>query len=241
MTLWQSFQTNTQRPIHKWKHYFPAYERHFGQLANRTMTFVEIGCGRGGSLQMWKRFFGPFATIVGLDINPQCAKFEEDQIQVRIGDQSDSGFLQSIIDEFGVPDGVLDDGSHKMKDVSASFEFLYPLLGPNSVYMVEDLHTAYMPRAGGGLRAPASFIERCKTLIDELNGDHAADGGMKTKFTETTLSMHFYDSAVVFEKGRHGRKIAPMIPRPAESDLQRDPIARRRARAAAAKASAAGG
>ena len=33
----------------------------------------------------------------------------------------------------------------------------------------------------------------------------------ETEFSRTTLSMHFYDSVVVFEKGRHGRKFAPMM------------------------------
>jgi ubiquinone/menaquinone biosynthesis C-methylase UbiE len=52
---------------------------------NRPLTIVEIGCGKGGSLQMWKRYFGPHAQIVGLAIRPECANFEEDRIDVRVG------------------------------------------------------------------------------------------------------------------------------------------------------------
>ena len=88
MTLWSDFHTNDKRIIHKWMHYFPAYEQHFQRYINRSMVFWEIGCGEGGSLQMWKRFFGPHARIVGLDIRPECMEFEENQISVRIGDQS---------------------------------------------------------------------------------------------------------------------------------------------------------
>ena len=29
LNLWASFLTNDGRLIHKWKHYFPIYERHF--------------------------------------------------------------------------------------------------------------------------------------------------------------------------------------------------------------------
>jgi hypothetical protein len=60
---------------------------------------------------MWKRYFGPHATIIGIDINPKCKAYEEDQIAIRIGEQQDVTFLNSVLDEFGAPDIVLDDGS----------------------------------------------------------------------------------------------------------------------------------
>src|SRR5262245_8026869 len=110
MTLWQMFLNHKGRIVHKWTHYFPVYERHFSRFVNRPITFVEIGCGEGGSLQLWKQYFGPLANIVGLDIRPECAAFEEDQIHVRIGDQADASFLGSVVDEFGAPHVVVDDG-----------------------------------------------------------------------------------------------------------------------------------
>ncbi|HWY15758.1 MAG TPA: class I SAM-dependent methyltransferase [Rhizomicrobium sp.] len=211
MNLWADFLTNDQRTIHKWKHYFPAYEQHFGRFVYRPVVFWEIGCGKGGSLQMWKRYFGPHAQIIGLDIRPECRAFEEDQIAVRIGDQAQKGFLDSVLNEFGPPDAVLDDGSHKMDDIAATFRHLYPRLDRNGVYMVEDLHTAYMERYGGGLRREGTFIEICKTLIDELNGVHAR---IASDFTRSTMSMHFYDSIVVFERGKHGGRKALKTPQP---------------------------
>ena len=65
MNLWADFLTNERRVIHKWTHYFPIYEDHFGRYVNRPMVLLEIGCGQGGSLQMWKRHLGSFAQIVG--------------------------------------------------------------------------------------------------------------------------------------------------------------------------------
>jgi hypothetical protein len=211
MNLWSDFLTNEKRIIHKWKHYFPIYERHFKDFVYKPVTIIEIGCGEGGSLQMWKRYFGPHARIVGIDINPACKAFEEDQIEVRIGDQSDEKLLQSLIDEFGAPDIVVDDGSHMMGHVNASFRYLYPRIAKNGVYMVEDLHTAYWNEYEGGLNKPSTFIELCKHLIDELNADHTRDALPATEFTKSTLSMHFYDSVVVFEKGAHTRKWAPQM------------------------------
>ena len=209
LNLWSSFLTNDGRLIHKWKHYFPIYERHFREFVYKPVTFIEIGCGRGGSLQMWKRYFGPHARIVGIDILPECKEFEEDQIEIRIGAQQDLQFLENVIAEFGAPDIVLDDGSHVMSHVIASFQFLYPRVAKNGVYMVEDLHTAYWEEYEGGLRKPTTFIELSKNLLDELNADHSRGALVPTEFTQTTLSMHFYDSVVVFEKGLHTRKWAP--------------------------------
>jgi hypothetical protein len=54
----------------------------------------------------------------------------------------------------------------------------------------------------------------CKPLIDELNADHARGQVSVTDFTKSTLSMHFYDSVVVFERGRHLKKHAPQIGKP---------------------------
>ena len=211
MTLWSDFLTNDKRVIHKWKHYFPIYERHFKDFVYKPVTFLEIGCGEGGSLQMWKRYFGPHARIIGIDIDPECKKFEEDQVEVHIGQQQDCQLLQSLISQVGAPDIVLDDGSHVMSHIIASFQFLYPRMAKNGIYMVEDLHAAYWDEYEGGLRKPSTFIELCKNLIDELNADHTRGSLSPTEFTNSTLSMHFYDSVAVFERGTHTKKCAPKM------------------------------
>ncbi len=175
MTLWSAFLDHRGRVAHKWTHYFPAYERHFERYVNRPCLFWEIGCGAGGSLQLWKKYLGPYAQIVGLDILPTAAAFAEDQIEIRIGDQADEEFLRGVLDEFGPPDVVLDDGSHMMSDITKSFRYLYPRMSRSGVYVVEDLHTAYWAEYGGGLGRPESFIEVSKSLIDELNAVHARE------------------------------------------------------------------
>lgn len=209
MSLWLDFLTNDQKVIHKWKHYFPIYERHFSRFINVDVVMIEIGCGKGGSLQMWKRYLGPHARIIGIDIEPKCSEYAEDQIEIFIGDQSDPEFLASVLRKVGTPDIVLDDGSHVMSHINASFKELYQSVSKSGVYMVEDLHTAYWREYEGGFRRSGSFIEVCKDLIDELNADHSREALIATEFTRSTLSMHIYDSVIVFEKGRHTTKQAP--------------------------------
>src|ERR1700722_19274468 len=103
MTLFSEFLSHNHRRSHKWYHYFPVYERHFERFRNQHITLFEIGIGEGGSLQQWKRYLGPFARIVGIDIEPMCKQIEEDQIHVRIGSQDNEEFLARVVGEFGNP------------------------------------------------------------------------------------------------------------------------------------------
>src|SRR6476469_2066160 len=84
----------------------------------------------------------------------------------------EGGSLQMWQRYFGPNDVVLDDASHHMKPTWEMFQFLYPRLPRNGVYMVEDMHTSYWAHHGGGLNVEDSFINRSKKLIDELNAEH---------------------------------------------------------------------
>ncbi len=206
MSLWKDFLENRNRETFKCHNYFPVYERHFASWKNRSLVFMEIGVDKGGSLQMWQRYFGPMAKIIGIDINPECKKLEQPGIFIRIGDQSSPEFLQSVIDEFGAPDIVLDDGSHHMKHISATFNYLYPKQHKNALYMVEDLCTCYWEEYGGGIDRQESFITITKNLIDSLNADHSRGAITPDSFTRQTFAIACYDGIIVFEKGDVWRK-----------------------------------
>jgi hypothetical protein len=202
MTLYGDYLAGDHRRMHKWHQYFPVYESHFARFRNRHVTLFEIGIGEGGSLQQWRRYLGPFAIIVGMDVYPRCKQVEEDQVHVRIGSQADAGFLAGVVAEFGPPDIVIDDGSHLQHHVNTSFDVLYPVVAKNGVYLVEDLHAAYWPNHGGGVGAPGSFIETAKAYIDAMHADYAApEQAVRRPAGERTTSIHVYDSVVVFEVG----------------------------------------
>jgi hypothetical protein len=152
---------------------------------------------------MWQRYFGPLARIIGIDIDPACREHESPGVFVRIGDQSDTVFLQTVIDEFGTPDIVLDDGSHEMRHVRKTFQFLYPQLPKNGIYLVEDLHTAYWPEFGGGVHEAGTFVNLAKQFIDQLNADHSRGQVMPdVAITRNTFGVSCFDSVIVFEKGQ---------------------------------------
>lgn len=196
------FQNNPGRPIDKWMHYFDAYHRHFARFRGTPCVIVEFGVAQGGSLQMWRHYFGEKALIYGVDINPECKRFEEPGTRVFIGDQEDRSFLARIADEIGPIDVLIEDGGHTMGQQIATFDVLYPRLSPRGVFLIEDLHTSYWTEFGGGYRDPGTFIEYAKGHIDKINAWHSRDPGLQVdEFTRTTRSMHVYGSIVVFERG----------------------------------------
>ncbi|MEO0486635.1 MAG: CmcI family methyltransferase [Pseudomonadota bacterium] len=202
--LHRYFLNNFNKPVSKWVHYFDVYERHFERFRGKPITMLEIGVFDGGSLAMWKWYFGDQAKIVGLDINPECKAHEAEGIEVFIGSQDDPEVIEKIFEKYPDIDIVLDDGSHVMKHLIASFEMLYYRIAEDGVYMVEDAHTCYWRRYGGGLGRPGTFIEYSKGLIDAMNAVHTRGRLAISDFTRATDSMAFYDSMIVFEKRPQG-------------------------------------
>ena len=195
------FRNNPGRLIDKWNHYFEIYHRHFARFRNQSPIVIEIGVFHGGSLQMWRDYFGPGARIVGIDVSPACQQFEDDATTILIGDQADRGFLAEVRARFPVVDIVIDDGGHTMVQQITTFEELYAHVQPHGVYLCEDLHTSYFPDYGGGLRREGSFIEFSKTLIDRLHAWSTAQPGQELDpIAYTTYALHFYESIMVVEK-----------------------------------------
>lgn len=208
--LHKYFLNNSGKRLHKWVHYFDIYESHFERFRGKSPTILEIGVFGGGSLAMWKAYFGPGAKIVGVDINPACKIHEAEGIEIFIGSQDDPALLNAILSKYPEIDIVLDDGSHMMHHMIATFEQLYPSMSPNGCYMVEDTHTCYWDEYGGGVKRPGSFIEFAKDKIDHLNAFHARKAIPVTNFTKTTQCIAVYDSIVVFEKRPQGARQAPI-------------------------------
>lgn len=192
--------------VHKWHHYLPLYDRYFARYRGTPVKFLEIGVNNGGSLQMWRRYFGEDAVICGIDINPDCAQYDGQSGMVRIGSQDDPAFLAGVIEEMGGIDAVLDDGSHRMHHIDASLRILYPQLAMGGTYMIEDLHTVYYPRFGGGFRAPGNFFNTVRGMMDDMHDWYHGKKGLSLPELGAEFSgLHVHDSIVVIDKAPHLR------------------------------------
>ena len=122
--------------------YAALYEKHFSDIRYLHLHLLEIGVLDGRSLQMWREYL-KHATIFGLDIDPECKKYEDERVSVFIGSQTDSGVLDEICQASGKPlDIVIDDGSHYVDDIISTFDYLFDRLADGGTYVIEDIHVA---------------------------------------------------------------------------------------------------
>ena len=188
------------RCMDKWVHYFPIYEKWFSPYRGKDIVFVEIGVQNGGSVQMWKNYFGKSAQIIGIDIDERCKQFEEEQITIEIGSQEDKKFWAAFKEKYPRVDILLDDGGHTMNQQITTFREMFPHIKDGGLYMCEDCHTSYGESYGGGLNNPNSFIEFMKKVIDEIQ---FANLVKSPSYNTLNLGgLHFYDSIVVAEKNK---------------------------------------
>lgn len=192
------FYHNQKKVIHKWAHYFEIYDRFFQKFKDNDVNFLEIGVDSGGSLQMWSNYFSEDSKICGIDINP-LSYYKEKNIEVHIGSQDNTCFLNSVVQKYEFFDIILDDAYHQCPQQIISFEFLFPFLKDGGFYLCEDTHTSYMEQYGGSARSVGGFVEYAKNLIDQIHFEFNKKI-LTTNIAKSIHSINFFNSMVVIEK-----------------------------------------
>ena len=174
--------------------YFRSYEHFFEKYRGKEFTFIEIGVLGGGSLFMWRDYFGPKARIIGIDLNPNAKKWEKDGFEIFIGSQSDELFWNKVVSEVGGIDVVLDDGGHTYEQQITTVESLLNAMNDGGLIVVEDTHTSYMDGYGP---KRFSYINYVKNKIDQIN--YRFDFQNKFKNIERRIwSIEIVESMVAF-------------------------------------------
>lgn len=189
--------------------YTPHYERHLAHLRDRDQLVIELGIGGyareqqgGASLRMWKWFF-PRAQVVGVDIEDKSF-VDEARITSYRGSQTNARLLRRIVQRFGEPTVVIDDGSHRPPHVIRSFQILFPMLADDGFYVIEDIQTSYWPQWKGSLDLddPTTSMAMVKRLLDGLNHEEFLDESYEPSYTDLHVrAVHCYHNLVVIEKG----------------------------------------
>ena len=202
----------TDKGLHR---YTEAYERHLKLRRYRRNLVLEIGVGGfedgsyanpkpGGSLRIWRDHL-PFSRIVGFDIEAKDVKLGS-RVSFIQGDQASAVDLTKVIETEGVPDIVIDDGSHLVDHGRASFEYLFPLMRPGGLYVIEDLHTSYWEGWGGDIPAPAgTAVGFVKDMVDMVQAQDMTFRRRSYKPGAPTCdhalaSVHIYPGIVFVEK-----------------------------------------
>ena len=193
------FYESKNRSI-KWKKYFPVYENLFEKYKNKEITFVEIGVLDGGSLEIWKKYFGPKARIIGIDNNPNCKQFENDNFEIYIGSQSDDTFWTEFYKKIGNVDIILDDGGHSNDQQIISLIQSIKYINDGGLYVVEDVHTSYQKQYGNPCKY--SFINFTKKIIDDVNFNIPNMKNFRYSLNNIIYSVQYFESIVSFGVNR---------------------------------------
>jgi len=210
------FNECTQKNCYKWRHYLDIYERYLAPFRNTPCVYLEIGVFEGGSLDLMRKYLGPQARIIGVDVLPSCKEYEKNGYEIYIGDQADNRFLvDHLIKQVGAADIIIDDGGHTPDQQITSFFNLFPILKDGGIYLVEDLHATFREEKNAS-RYGINFFDLAKGLADKLSYWHlnpasferfklpydkrAAPMKVDNFATTQIYGIHFYDSVIVFEK-----------------------------------------
>jgi hypothetical protein len=162
----------------KWLHeYTDAYTTHLKEFRRRKNVLFEIGVGGdprnyatptpGGSLRVWRDYL-PFSKIIGFDIEAKDVNLGR-RVEFIRGDQTRVKDLEMAVTRLGIPDIVIDDGSHMIDHARISFDVLFPLMPSGGLYVIEDLHTSYSHGWGGDIPAPdGTAVGLTKDLVDMI-------------------------------------------------------------------------
>jgi hypothetical protein len=180
------------RGIFKWRHYFGAYHRHLGRFRGRPVNVVEVGVFAGGSLQMWRDYFGDECQVFGVDIVEECRTYEGDGIRVFVGDQGDRSFWRAFREQVPHVDVLIDDGGHLVDQQVVTLEEMLPHMAPGGVYICEDI-------------VNNEFAAYLMGLQMRMNWATRGDGDGQLNITAAGIqrhvaSMHLYPFLAVIEK-----------------------------------------
>ncbi len=180
----------------KYKKYFKIYEDLFKRFKNKDVTFIEIGVQDGGSLKVWQEFFGPNSKIIGIDLNPKCKKFENENIKIYIGSQSSRTFWVKLFNELGKVDIIIDDGGHTNHQQIITAINCIPNIKDGGILVTEDVHTSYLKRFNNPSKY--SFINFVKKTIDDINSLFPEIKKFKFSLNKYVYSIQNFESMVVF-------------------------------------------
>ena len=190
----------------KHSNYFWIYDNLLNKFQGTDVVFLEIGVLNGGSLFMWREYFGSNARIIGIDNNPEALKWKEYGFEIFIGDQSDELFWDEIIKSIGKIDVALDDGGHTYLQQIVTVNKLLSCINENGLIIIEDTHTSYTNGFGS---QKYSFIRYAFKLVNDINLRHFNSlAETKRKYIS---SISFFESIVALHINR---EIAGSISRP---------------------------
>lgn len=233
LDLYINKQGQNKEGVWKWLHYLEAYHHHFQRFVNREVHVLEIGVYSGGSLSLWREYFGPNCHVYGVDIE-DCTQFSKEKTKIFVGDQADPKVWETIRKEVPKIDIIIDDGGHQSHQIIASLKEGLPLLSPGGIYAIEDMQGTYNEGAQYFLQGLVSQLnafninpEYFETTPDEATRIQIWPQGLQ----RWIQSINFYPLLCIIEKNAKEKDLldAPKVgslwnPIAKKTQMLEDPI-----------------
>jgi hypothetical protein len=188
--------------------YFRDYEQILGIYRGQKPTIVEIGVLDGGSLQMWRDYFGADARIIGIEKNPNALKVAKLGFEIYTADQEQVSELRDVFQQIGNVDVVIDDGGHTSRGQIVTCLVAMEFIQDKGIIVIEDTHSSYA--ADFGMPHKYSFgnwanqVNKLLDLSYLINRDLLVITNLKKintelkEFAENIIEVRKFRSMTVF-------------------------------------------
>lgn len=188
---------------HGYHRIYPWFLEHF---RNQHVKLLEIGIHATESIKLWRGYFND-VSIYGIDIDEK--KFDDENVHLFQVDQSSDNDLKKFVDTVNTSFSIIiDDGSHVPSHQIKTFEYLWPLIIPGGVYIVEDIETSYWGQSSiygynFDSNAPGSnFIKYAMNCITKVNNEfiNSEQKNSLQRFPDDIEMVTFGYNSVIFIK-----------------------------------------
>ena len=127
-------------------HSYGSFYDHLGAylLLRNSLGFMvrvlEVGVGTGGCLRAWQDFLGKNGIVLGADLMAMPPEYSGPRVLgLNQGDPESLSNVRKKLEDEGMFDLIIDDGSHALADQEKTLAAFYELLRPGGYYVIEDL------------------------------------------------------------------------------------------------------
>ena len=202
---------NASRFSSKLSSYFADYELMFSSFRNQKVTIVEIGVLDGGSLQMWKTFFGPSARVIGVEANPEALNLVAQGFEIYIINQENANSWRTVLPTIGNIDILIDDGGHtSLGQIMTCLETVN-FINDGGLIVIEDTHSSFLKEFGMPSRYSFSnWVSLIEKILDlqYLNKSEKVSAEV-ANFAKRIRSITKFRSMTVFSI--HSELTAPQL------------------------------
>lgn len=179
------------RGIMKWRHHIESYDEYFQRFRGKPVHVVEIGVHSGGSLEMWRNYFGMDCLVYDIDIHEDCRAYENQYTRIFIGDQADRSFWTRFRQQVPHVDILIDDGGHTFEQQAVTIEEMLHHIAPGGLYACEDIFPSR--------NSFAAYLYGLIAALNDVDEKHVVSG-RHTPFQAAIASIHFLPYLILIKK-----------------------------------------